>query len=100
MSMNLTLTIKGEQQDLVQTPTHITYMCCMTPDGLCGDLTGVDAKRALFCYAEYVSSLTNGAWRTPEELRMLDSLRHTQNRQHLIIKEALNNLDDVVVSYI
>lgn len=98
--LNLTLTIKGEQQDLVQTPTHITHMCCTTPDGVRRELTGADAKRALHCYRWYVMTLTNGAWRTPEQLRMLVSLRHIQNRQYLIIKEAINNLDDVVVSYI
>ena len=62
MSMNLTLHVDGREEELWQTPTHITYMCLMGEDGKYGSKSGSEARRALYMYCEWVRSTLNGSW--------------------------------------
>jgi len=50
MSMNIRITVDGEEIDVHQTPSHITYMCMMTPSGWTIRLKGNRAKRAVWVY--------------------------------------------------
>lgn len=52
MSINL----QCNKVELWQTPSYITYMCLMTPDGV-KEAKGVEAIRALKCYVEWAGSL-------------------------------------------
>lgn len=60
MSMNLYFKANGHKIDLFQTPTHITYMCLMGTDGPKVKVTGAAAKRAMYCYIEYLKGTLNG----------------------------------------
>jgi len=50
MSMNLNLTVDGEDVWLDQTPTYITEMCLMKSNGYAATMTGKKAIRALRIY--------------------------------------------------
>jgi len=53
MSMNL----HCNNMELLQTPTHITYMCLMRHNGVkCGKVKDKDMQRALRIYAQWVES--------------------------------------------
>jgi len=54
MSMNIRITVDGEEIDVIQTPSHITYMCMMTHDGYSLHLKRKKAKRALQSYLVWV----------------------------------------------
>ncbi len=92
MSMNLVAFVGKEEVNLYQTPTHITYMCLMNKDGLIEhELTGDEAKRALFLYLEWVKSTNNGVW---EDEEALESARqrlgfHVSSIMEIINEEAL-----------
>jgi len=55
MSINLHIAIDGEEIDVYQTPSHITYMCMMTQDGWTMRLKGKQAQRAVRSYLAWVS---------------------------------------------
>jgi hypothetical protein len=67
MSMNLECKVNRELISLWQTPTWITYMCLATKDGIQSELTGAGARRAMYCYIEYIKGRLNGAWSSNEE---------------------------------
>ncbi len=97
MSMNLIAFIGKEEVDLYQTPTHITYMCLMNKDGLIEhELTGDEAKKALFLYLEWVKSTNNGVW---EDEEALESARQSLNYHVKSIMEIINE-ETLVVSVI
>ena len=61
MSMNLNASCGKEIIDLYQTPTYITDMCCMGNDGdIYWELKGASARRALYCYIEWVKGVHSG----------------------------------------
>ena len=63
MSMNLHLKINGQEYDLWQTPTSITYMCMVNDEGKYEfGLEGQKAKRSLQIYKVWVESSRNGVW--------------------------------------
>lgn len=67
MSMNL----HCNQIELRQTPTQITYMCMVQPDGsVSSELTGKKAKHALHIYSEWVKGGLNGVWKDLEDLKL------------------------------
>jgi hypothetical protein len=55
MSINLHIAIDGEEIDIYQTPSYITYMCMMTQDGWTMRLKGKQAQRAVRSYLAWVS---------------------------------------------
>ena len=67
MSMNLYIEFEGVEQEVYQTPTHITNMCLMTHAGFDWSVTGNNAKRAVRCYMQWVASLKNGSYSSREE---------------------------------
>ena len=86
MSMNL----HCNKVDLWQTPTHISYMCTMNEEGARYEVTGKEAKRALFSYIEWVKSTLNGVYSTPEEIQNYE--RHKESVQYHI-EEVTSVLD-------
>jgi hypothetical protein len=68
MSINLHCKWKGIEVNLDQTPTYITNMCMVQPNGkVCWELTGKKAKHVLQIYCQWLGSNRNGTWKTPEE---------------------------------
>lgn len=54
MSMNLYAFADDQEIWLIQTPTQITYMCLVQPDGtIASSLTGIKAKHALQIYLQW-----------------------------------------------
>ena len=67
--MNLNCRLGGERIDLRQTPTQISYMCVVQPNGdVPGEVTGVKAKHALQIYCKWVEGSLNGSWNSAEDL--------------------------------
>ena len=71
MSMNLNASVGdkiGDKRiDLWQTPTYISYMCCVDDEGFIkGELKGKEAKRALNAYCCWVKEQLNGKWSDSE----------------------------------
>jgi len=63
MSMNLHCDVGGLKIDLIQTPTYVTYMCMVQSDGkISGQVTGKEAKRALYIYLEWVKFGISYQW--------------------------------------
>ena len=86
MSMNLHCKIDDEQIDLVQTPTHITYMCLTESAGRRCYLTGKRAIRALRCYLEWNRGRLDGIWNSDiEHINMKD-----------IVEEHINYILDLI----
>lgn len=80
MSMNLYC--KGF--DLRQTPTQITYMCCVQPDGtIHGDMKGKKAIHALQIYKQWIQGSLNRLWHSDEEYELAKES----------VKEHLRELD-------
>lgn len=67
MSMNLYAEYGSEVIELWQTPTHISYMCCMDQHGRVVEMRGRNAKRALYVYIAWISDVT-GIFDSVEEL--------------------------------
>jgi hypothetical protein len=67
MSMNLECRVNRKPISLWQTPTWITYMCLATKDGIQSELTGASARRAMYCYIEYIKGRLNGVWTSNED---------------------------------
>jgi len=57
MSHNLQITIDGEHIDVRQTPSHITFMCMMSPTGWTIHLKGKKAKQAARAYLAWVQHI-------------------------------------------
>lgn len=67
MSMNLNAECDGKVIWLRQTPSQISWMCIVQPDGsIPGELTGRKAKHALHIYLQWVKYSTNGTWKDRE----------------------------------
>lgn len=91
MSMNLYVVVNNKKvKEIIQTPTYITYMCLMTPDGVKDGLTGEDAKRGLRCYLEYVKSLSSGVWPKEQE-DQYNSIKELINEQIKLCNTLLEN---------
>ena len=57
------------RMELRQTPTYITYMCMVQPDGSIPDeVAGLKAKHALQIYSQWIRSSINGPWYDVESL--------------------------------
>ena len=90
MSMNL----HCNQLDLWQTPTWITYMCTMLPNGYVGNnLEGDDAKRALHMYTEWVGSQTMSVTENEEEAARADERRAIINEHIAKVRDAAESAD-------
>jgi len=87
MSMNLHVRFAGKAFRLWQTPTFITYMCMTSLNGRKFETTGKDAVRALECYKEWVSSLSNGC-----------KSREALDRRLADISEHIRELDEMINS--
>lgn len=81
MSMNLHVRFDDQEFDLLQTPTHISYMCTVTENGETWEATGKEALRALEAYKIWVhgrcSSFKNGEeadWYREENKSHIDAL--------------------------
>ena len=85
MSMNLHCT----GIELYQTPTQITEMCMVQPNGTIeGELTGKKALQAIQIYIQWVTYLRNGIVFDGEELTDL----RAGDFQHIAaVKEAIKN---------
>jgi hypothetical protein len=67
--MNLYCSSGGEEVNLQQTPTYISYMCVVQPNGkIYGRLTGKKAKHALQMYCQWLRGTLNRVWNTKEDL--------------------------------
>ena len=88
MSMNLYCNIDDKQVDLVQTPTHITYMCLTESDGIHYQVTGKKAVRALRCYLEWNTGRLNGIWNSNIEYINMKGSVEAQNNY---ILDLINN---------
>ncbi len=86
MSMNL----HCNKLDLWQTPTHITYMCMMTHEGVYSELNGNDAIRALRIYMQWVSSFIPMIC-TQDDKKRIEEL---QQRVDSHLEEVQNVLND------
>ena len=65
MSMNL----HCNRIELQQTPTHITYMCMVQPNGQISPVvTGQKAKHALQIYIQWLQGKTDGIFHSTEDL--------------------------------
>jgi len=78
MSMNLHVKFDGEEQILCQTPTQITYMCMVQPDGTCPFyLKGKKAIHALQIYIQWSAYKFNGSWNGSQiDLEILIACTH------------------------
>lgn len=84
MSMNLHAEYGDEVIELWQTPTHISYMCCMDNGGHVVEMRGRDAKRALYMYTTWISSNLTGTFNSMEELNkhkkpIVDHVEYVKN---------------------
>jgi hypothetical protein len=69
MSMNLHCTLGGNPINLRQTPTRITHLCLVQPNGkVAWRLTGQKAKHALAIYREWLMDVFHHPYSTPESL--------------------------------
>ena len=86
MSMNLHCT----EIELRQTPTQITFMCMVQPDGtIANELTGRKAQHAIQIYKQWVQYIRNGiVCNDPQDLQELITL---DNEHLLAIDEATKN---------
>ena len=66
--MNLNAISKSGKIELWQTPSQISYTICVDENGVAGELTGKNAKRALQAYCQWIRYSTNGGWNSVEEL--------------------------------
>ena len=88
MSMNL----HCNQLDLWQTPTFVTYMCTMQPEGHVGnDLTGDDAKRALHMYIQWAKDQNVKVTRTAEDAEFAKDRRAVIDRHICEVLEVLDS---------
>jgi len=75
--------------DLWQTPTYITYMCVIQPDGSVPiRLKGKKAKHALRIYSQWVKEKLNGVFKDNESF--------DQTRTY--VNEELKRIDEVLKS--
>lgn len=87
MSMNLHIEINGHEISIWQTPTQISYMCIVKSDGTTdSELTGVEAKRAVHCYLQWIKYSTNGVWDNKKDL---EHRRQSVNEHIIKVKTAL-----------
>ena len=91
MSINLHVKIKGRRSlKIWQTPTYITYMCCIDEHGtIQNNLKENNARRALHCYLEWCKTLS-GLW-TGEEYskRKIAIEKHCQDIYELMKYKSL-----------
>ena len=67
--MNLHIEIDGEELSVWQTPTQITYMCLVQPDGSVAEVVrGQKARHAIYIYLQYVKYSLNGVWNDAKQL--------------------------------
>jgi len=71
MSMNLHIKADGEELSLLQTPTHITYMCLVNSKGeIKGQINGKKALRAVHAYLLWVDQTLDGEYKDhPEDFQ-------------------------------
>ena len=56
------------RMELRQTPTYITYMCMVQPDGSIPDeVAGLKAKHSLQIYSQWIMSSLSGPWYNVED---------------------------------
>lgn len=86
MSMNLHCDVI----ELWQTPTQITFMCMVQPDGAVPfELKGKKAKHALEIYKQWVRFFTNGkTWKNDISMEQADESVKSHLRE---IEEATKN---------
>lgn len=71
MSMNLNAKIGEEVIVLRQTPSQISYMCIIQPDGsIPSILTGNKAKHAMQIYLKWLEYDADGIWENSEDLKI------------------------------
>ena len=88
MSMNLHASCDNKSLDLWQTPTYITYMCCVNDKGqVIGELKGKRAIRALRSYIEWVKGEARGTFQTIEDA---EDKRTIVNKHVKYIEDAIN----------
>lgn len=96
MSMNLTC----NKCHLWQTPTHITYMCMMTANGVASELKGKKAIRALRIYSEWVKSTATGVYTDAEKEYVEEKVQAIRAEIEKINEIIDNPPDNLEVSYI
>jgi len=95
MSINLYLSIDDRPFDLWQTPTHITYMCMTTDNGVIQDsLRGEKAKAAISRYFLWVESFKDGVF---ESTKAADERWQLVNDHINAIKSLIGKAKRVVV---
>lgn len=81
--------------ELRQTPTHITYMCMIQPDGsIPGEVSGVKAKHALQIYAQWSKGRLNDIFTSTEDFENATSYL---NEELKLIQEILKSRKKLVV---
>ena len=89
MSMNLHASCDNKSLDLWQTPTYITYMCCVNDKGqVISELKGKRAIGALRSYIEWVKGSAGGVFQTLEDA---ENKRTTVYEHVEYIENAINS---------
>ena len=89
MSMNLHASCDNKSLDLWQTPTYITYMCCVNDKGqVISELKGKRAIGALRSYIEWVKGSAGGVFQT---LEYAENKRTTVYEHVEYIENAINS---------
>lgn len=89
MSMNLHCKSGGQGIPLRQTPTQITYMCMVQPNGdIPFELTGKRAKHSLQIYIQWIQGSLNRVYNTIED----------SNIAREYVNEEINNLRKILNS--
>ena|ERR1017187_10425465 len=92
MSMNLHCESDKIKVELTQTPTQITNMCVVQPDGtLLVELTGKKAKHALRIYIEWVAGSLNGLYQTEKEIDEYNERSFSLNKHIHEINKVINS---------
>ena len=87
--MNLKCLLSGVHVNLRQTPTQISYMCIVQPDGsLPDELTGKKARHALQIYCKWVEGSLNGVHSKFEDIKMTRQL----------VYEEIGRIQDIIKS--
>lgn len=98
MSMNL----HWDKLELCQTPTWVTNMCMIDsnePDKRFLVRTGIEARRALYCYLIWCSSTGPKIASTDEEYRQMSEFRdaYEEHRRDVLRMIEVTPIDDLEV---
>ena len=97
MSMNLSCEVGGVEVPLQQTPTSVTNMCMVQPDGeVAWELTGQKARHAMFIYIEWLWGTLNGPYADSAEANIrrnaiesqVEALKKQMKKRSFVVRKT------------